>query len=263
VNPGETKAAAQEKSISKPEKFLTGLLAVMFPVGLYIMFSDFGRQFIWTTTLFLSLQAFTLLLVLIKLSTLRTALTASLIIFVLSFTVEFIGVKTGYPFGDYSYSTLLAPLISGVPLAIAFAWFSVTLSSLLFVKLMLPYTPSLTLAFVSAVIILAMDVLLEPFASVVNGFWIWNSSNIPIQNFISWFVIGFIFSLILDKIPSWNGELIKEGRHMRVPVFIIALNVLNFAVLNFWHGFYLLTAVGIVLIVLEVIIMGFFCANEA
>src|SRR5689334_3279590 len=110
----------------------------MFPAGLIIMLTDFGKPFIWTTTIFLGLQALALFFVITRLSYPGfSAISAALIMF-LSFAIEHVGLNSTYPFGNYVYASSLPPLFFGVPLAISFAWYSVTISSLLVVKFFLP-----------------------------------------------------------------------------------------------------------------------------
>ena len=55
------------------------------------------------------------------------------IVGVLTFTVEWVGITTDFPFGAYDYYPTLGFLVAGVPLTIAFAWVGVFLNSL-FIK---------------------------------------------------------------------------------------------------------------------------------
>lgn len=54
------------------------------------------------------------------------------IVGVMTFTVEWIGITTGFPFGAYDYYPTLGFLVAGVPLTIAFAWVGVFLNSLFY-----------------------------------------------------------------------------------------------------------------------------------
>lgn len=47
------------------------------------------------------------------------------IVGILTWGAEFIGHKTGLPFGEYSYTSSLQPQIADVPLLIPIAWFMV------------------------------------------------------------------------------------------------------------------------------------------
>jgi hypothetical protein len=52
----------------------------------------------------------------------RKTITSFAIVGVLSYFAEFIGSKTGFPFGAYHYTDVLQPQLGGVPLLIPLAW---------------------------------------------------------------------------------------------------------------------------------------------
>ncbi len=247
TGPGDAPASFLGTS-SKFLKLLTWILIVMFPVGLFIMFSGFGKQFLWTTTIFLGLEALLMFLVINQNWGLVRAAGSALVIFTVSLLVEWYGVSSGIPFGNYIYTDVLQPKLFGVPIAIAFAWFTVTSASMLAVRSLLYSSSALAISFISASLILATDILLEPFASFVNGFWIWEFNKIPLQNFLSWFGLGFIFSLVLNK-------LLNPKRHTApvIPVIIIVINILNFSIVNIANGYYMLSAAGLIIFAVIII----------
>lgn len=232
-------------------RLLTAVLIVMFPVGLVLMFTEFGRQFLWTTTIFLGLQAVITFIVLLKLAESAGVIITTLVVFASSFIIEWWGVNTGFPFGGYSYSSVLLPLINGVPLAISFAWFVVSVNSYLAARFFLGSGGSAAIA-VSSVLILATDILLEPFASFINGYWMWSSGVIPLQNFISWFIIGILYSLAIFFFIKWKAPGIKTSSMEKIPLLIILINILNFSIINIAHGYLVLTGVGLIIILLMI-----------
>lgn len=234
-------------------KVLTGILIVMFPVGFIIMFTEFGRQYLWTTTIFLGLQALITFIVLLKLAESAGVIITALLVFISSFVIEWWGVNTGFPFGMYSYSDVLQPLVNGVPLAITFAWFVVSVNSFLAARYFLGSGGAAAIA-VSSVLILATDILLEPFASFINGYWLWSAGSIPIQNFISWFIIGILYSAAIAFIVKWKSKIENRSRLEKIPMIIIAINILNFSVINIANGYFVLTAVGIVIIIAIILV---------
>lgn len=66
-----------------------------------------------------------------KLADLLSVVITTAVILMASWFIEYWGVTTGFPFGDYRYTGILAPHIGGVPLAIMFAWFTLAAGSLL------------------------------------------------------------------------------------------------------------------------------------
>ncbi len=222
----------------------------MFPVGFFIMLTEFGRDYLWTTTIFLALQAVITFIILSKLADLLSVVITTAVIFMASWFIEYWGATTGFPFGIYSYSHTLAPLIGGVPLAIIFAWFTVTANSLLAARYFLKGYSEISAVLIASIFILATDILLEPFASFVNNFWVWQTTAIPIQNFISWFLIGLIFVITLSQLVKWHKVEIHNSRLYKIPLLIIAINIINFSIVNIANGYYFLTITGLAIFII-------------
>jgi uncharacterized membrane protein len=247
----------------KALKVLTGILLVMFPVGFIIMFTPFGAEYLWTTTIFLGLQAVITFIILSKLADLLSVVITTAVIFMASWFIEYWGVTTGFPFGVYSYSHTLAPLIGGVPLAIMFAWFTVTANSLLAARYFLKGASEFSAILIASVFILATDILLEPFASFVNNFWMWQTASIPVQNFISWFLVGLIFVTTLSQLIKWNKAEINNSGLFKIPFIITAINIINFSVINIVNGYYFLTITGIIIFAVIILSIKFFKPSVA
>ena len=120
--------------------------------------------------------------------------------------IEALGVKTQIPFGGYEYGVVLQPQIFDVPVAISFAWLLITLSSLLMSMKLVNYygfkykyiiTPILT-----AIFMLIFDLIMEQAAPKLE-YWTWQNNVVPIQNYLTWFILGAIFSFL------WNSFKIE------------------------------------------------------
>lgn len=117
-------------------------------------------------------------------------LLVSLIIFAGGWTIELIGTKTGFPFGTYSYTRLLIPQLAGVPLILGLNWFFLVYCSFIITSFIPSSDTVRSLA--GALMMTGYDLFLEPFASY-TGMWVWEGGTIPFSNYISWFIISFIF----------------------------------------------------------------------
>ena len=208
----------------------------MFPVGTIMMLTNFADgKYLWTTNIFLFLQAFLTFGLLLKFFDVSKVFLATIIIILFTFLIELIGVKTGYPFGNYYYTGKLVLLIFGVPIAIIFAWYSITINLFLvchfiFRNIRSKYLP-VTL---SAIFVVIFDLLLEPFASNINKFWLWNENRIPASNFISWFVIGFLITLFLSVFLDIKNFSAQSWKIIAIPVLIIFINLFLFGVINIY-----------------------------
>jgi len=221
----------------------------MLPVGLFLMLSgDAWKQYLWTTNVFLALQAVITLIFLLSAAETKSVTITSAIILILAFIIEYIGVRSGYPFGRYSYTNTLSPAVFSVPIAITLSWFSLTVNSFLLSKFLLFESKNIYIVLVSAFIILGVDFLLEPFASSVNGFWLWESSIIPFQNYMSWFIAGLLFSYILNRLVIWNRTVFENISFITIPAILISVNILQFAIVNVVSGYLLVTLIGLALI---------------
>ncbi len=58
---------------------------------------------------------------------------------------------------------------------------------------------------------LLMDLLIEPVA-IHLGYWSWTGGDIPIQNYLSWFVISLVMALVMQR---YQPKLSQSGvRHI-------------------------------------------------
>jgi len=250
--------------VNKLIKILSAVLVVMFPVGLFLMLSgDVWKQYLWTTNLFLALQAAVTFIFLAGAAEKKSALITAAIILILAFVIEFGGVKTGFPFGAYSYTKTLAPSLFGVPVAITLSWFTIAVNVYLVSRFFLFGSKNLYILVVSAVMILAIDLLLEPFASSVNGYWIWETGKIPVQNYFSWLVAGFIFAYLLNRFVLWNRNVFLNMNFITIPAVILLINILQFTVINFYFGYIVITLIGLAMLALSVLFGYKISTNES
>jgi len=118
---------------------------------------------------------------------------------ILGFFVELLGIKTGVIFGSYYYGGTLGTKWQGVPFLIGLNWASMIFysSSILAGRLKNSFVKSL----VGATMMTTYDFFLEPVA-VRFDFWHWNSTQIPLQNYIAWFICSFLFFMLLNGISK-------------------------------------------------------------
>ncbi len=120
----------------------------------------------------------------------RKFIITGIIIFAGGWLIELIGTKTGFPFGEYEYYTLLRPQIAGVPLILGLNWLFLVYCSFIITSF-IPVAKTLR-ALAGALLMTGYDLLLEPFA-IHTGMWTWKGDKVPLSNYIAWFVISFIF----------------------------------------------------------------------
>lgn len=113
----------------------------------------------------------------------------------LTFSVEWLGVATGWPFGSYHYTAVLGFSLGGVPLTIAFAWVGVIVTAVLLSDSGNKWIRALWAGLCTVI----FDLVLDPVA-YARGFWSWEGEGgyygIPFTNFASWFIISFALSFL-------------------------------------------------------------------
>ena len=112
--------------------------------------------------------------------------------------IEWVGVNTGMIFGVYSYGDTLQPQIAGIPVAIGFAWLNIEICSLVLAQKI--SGQKYMLAALTALFMVLFDLSMEAPAGEL-GYWSWHHS-IPFQNFLAWFVLGFLLLLLGQKLEA-------------------------------------------------------------
>ncbi len=168
------------------------------------------------------MQGLAVLIILFRFWGWRRTLRTFLGVAVLSFLAEWLGSKTGFPFGNYHYTDLLQPQLAGVPLLIPVAWMMMLAPSWAIARLIIgpdertqPHRLCARLAFplISALAITAWDLFLDP-QMVDFGFWVWNSPGlyfgIPLSNYLGWVLVAFGITWIVrpDHLPLFPLALV-------------------------------------------------------
>ncbi|MES2556199.1 MAG: carotenoid biosynthesis protein [Bacteroidota bacterium] len=140
---------------------------------------------------------------------------------IVGFAVEWIGVHTGVLFGDYTYGENLGWKWLDIPLMISINWIMLSFSSIACVVHL--KVPDGIKALLSALLMTGLDVLIEPVA-VQSGFWSWNNGTIPFYNYVCWFLISFPvhYYLVKRKTPQQNP--VSIGLFLVLVVFFGILN---------------------------------------
>ena len=119
------------------------------------------------------------------------------------FLFEAVGVATGKIFGEYAYGENLGYKIAGVPIIIGINWAVLSfvcaelanfiLKKSIFVK-----------AFLGSVLMLIFDFFIEQSAPAF-GFWAFELSPVPLQNYITWFILAYAFNWVVLKL-KFKGD---------------------------------------------------------
>ncbi len=131
----------------------------------------------------------------------------AVICLVVSNIFENLGVATGFPFGSYHYTDALGPKLLYVPLLIGPAYLGVgymawVLGAVLVgdVKRGAGACATFATPFIAAFIMVLWDLSLDPAASTLGKWWIWEHGGgffgVPLTNYLGWFLTVFVFMQI-------------------------------------------------------------------
>lgn len=202
----------------------------------------------WAGSVLLFLEGTLLILAAMLLYGLASALFISLLVIVLSYLVEAIGVNTGFPFGGYHYTDILfLPLPGGVPLAVMFAWILIVFGGYAWAR---SETRDLTkrTAFLGAFLATLLDMAIEPVAAHVVHYWEWSPPGpigyygVPFANFAAWFLVTFVLLLLAGrhlkkKVAADMGRVTRLASF--VPRFLFGTSLFMFGLVDLTHGYYI------------------------
>ncbi len=143
------------------------------------------------------------------------------IVFDLGFIIELIGVKTGFIFGNYNYGETLGFKLFDIPLIIGINWLLLIYCTGVMIEKV--SENSITKSTIGALLLVFLDLLIEPVA-IKYDFWAWENGIIPLQNYVAWFLISFIFLIIFNKL--------NFGKNNFVAKIFLAVQLIFFIVLN-------------------------------
>ena len=167
----------------------------------------------------------------------------------LSLSSELIGTGTGWPFGNYEYTSFLGHKILGrVPFTIPLSWFYMGFASYLLGAVLAAgmgfrrrtlWTLGLGVWFLTV-----WDLVLDPamaHESLRVQFWIWDEAGpylgMPIKNFVGWSVTGLIFMPISRAL--WRRDIEVTSLSMRIPLAVYVANIAFAMVLSAAVGLWL------------------------
>jgi carotene biosynthesis associated membrane protein len=175
------------------------------------------------------------------------------IFFVVSYTLslgfELFGTGTGWPFGNYEYTSFLGyKVLDKVPYTIPLSWFYMGLASYLlgaFVARRLGLRRmTLWTVLLGAWFLTVWDLVLDPamaHESLRVQFWVWDETGpyfgMPIKNFVGWTVTGLVFMALSRFL--WREEVEPRALDLRLPLAVYAINLIWAMVLSASVGLWL------------------------
>jgi putative membrane protein len=165
-----------------------------------------------------------------------------------AYAVEFVGLRTGLPYGEFHYVVDLGPTVGGVPVGLPVFFLPLVCNAYLLCLLLLGDRARAAAVRLPAVVatVVAMDLVLDP-GAVALGFWVYPGGGpvygVPLSNFAGWVLSATVTVLVLDAVLDRRALL------ARLDACAFALDdlvsfVLLWSAVNVWFGNWGAAAVG-------------------
>ncbi|GHO43440.1 carotenoid biosynthesis protein [Ktedonospora formicarum] len=250
-------------------RLLFGIFCLLYALAVIGVGFDVKPPFSmdWAASLLLYLEGILILMAAALVYSMRRALGAGFIVLVLSFLVETLGVNTGFPFGHYSYTSILFPTLpGGVPLPVLFAWVTIILGVYSWFR---SRRPGLRLSTVDVLLaglaVMLLDGAIEPVAARITGYWRWvyDASffyHIPLQNFAGWFVLGTFCIWLVDRqfAPVPRPRIEPPRMAFWLPRLLFACSLFMFGIVDLTHGYY----GGVICAFLSALLLAFYARRR-
>ncbi|WP_076428459.1 bisanhydrobacterioruberin hydratase [Haladaptatus litoreus] len=141
----------------------------------------------------------------------RRAGIALVVLALYTYAIEFVGVTTGLPYGEFHYQLELGPMLFGtVPAGLPVFFFPLVLNSYLLCLLLLgPRVNSRAARFIASLaVVLVIDLVLDP-AAVALGFWAYDGGGayygVPVSNYLGWMLSGTVAVGLVELGFDWRS----------------------------------------------------------
>ena len=117
-----------------------------------------------------------------------------IVIFFIGLFIEILGVNFKVIFGEYTYGETLGFKILKTPIIIGLNWLSLSLGCFGIASYI--FKPKYLVVLGASFLMVFVDYIIEPIAMVLD-FWYWKDDTVPVQNYVSWFLVSIIIQFII------------------------------------------------------------------
>jgi len=157
-----------------------------------------------------------------------------------AYVIEFVGLRTGWPYGDFHYVVDLGPTVAGVPVGLPVFFLPLVCNAYLLCLLLLGDRARAAWVRLPAVIatVVAMDLVLDP-GAVALGFWTYPGGGpvygVPLSNFAGWVLSATVTVLVLDAVLD-RAALLGRLESCEFALDDLVSFVLLWSAINVWFG---------------------------
>lgn len=153
-----------------------------------------------------------------------------------AYIIEYIGLETGLPYGEFEYLVALGPMFSGVPIGLPVFFIPLVVNAFLLAVLYDIRKWKLVPAVIAATLLI--DMVLDP-AAVSLGIWSYVSGiyyGVPLSNYLGWILSASIASIIIYVSVDMDqlGERLEKTEFMMDDMvsFVLLWGFINLYYMN-------------------------------
>ena len=146
-------------------------------------------------------------------------------IMLFGWSVEWVGVETGFPFGNYNYEkSILGKQLFGIPIFIGINWWLQVYCYGVLTEKYITKKNKVLKSTAAAFLMVISDFPMELLANKI-GLWQWHSGVAPWQNYVGWLVYGFILQYICQYFDILRTNTVAIVYCFCTFLFFIGLNI--------------------------------------
>ena len=208
--------------IAKNKIFISIFIIWLFNIsGILGILSSYSSWFLGYT--FLNLLIYLVLIIWNLEHFSKQFLIAFSIPFFIGFLTEYLGVNYGLLFGTYSYGDNLGIKFWGVPLMICVNWGLLTIITADLSRVI--HKNIIVRSFIGGFLMMILDLIIEVSAPRFD-YWEFENNNVPLKNYIAWFIIGTIAHYLYNQIRLKTDT--KLSIHLLVAITFFFFSFLIF-----------------------------------
>lgn len=156
----------------------------------------------------------------------RNAFLLPLFVIMGGYTLEWVGVHTGFPFGNYQYLEALGPKLLEIPPVIGLNWLLLVITASAMARLI--FRSYWTTVIGAASLMTFLDFLIEPLAKEFK-FWVFENNLPPWNNYVAWWVASVVFCAVFQKLVKEKNKIELQYLYLLQVGFFVGLHLLKAA----------------------------------
>lgn len=147
------------------------------------------------------------------------------IFFAVGILVEWLGVHHGFLFGNYHYGDNLGMKLDGIPLLMGINWAMLVLITGSIASRLI--NNSFLKVLLGAFLMVLLDIFIEPNSARLD-FWYWEGGQIPLSNYVGWFVVAALLHGLFQATIRELNFLFSVNLYLAQLIFFGCLYVESF-----------------------------------